>query len=41
VTGVVVVLRPHAERLASEFEPHLSVYLANGMLPRYVAQGIE
>ena len=40
MTGVVEVLRPHAQRLASEFEPHLSVYLANGMLQRYVVQGI-
>jgi phosphoribosyl-AMP cyclohydrolase len=41
VTGVVEVLRPHAQHLAPEFEAHLPMYLANGTLQHYVAQGIE
>ena len=41
VTGVVEVLQPHAQHLGSEFEAHLPVYLADGTLRRYVAQGIE
>ncbi len=41
VTGVVEVLRPHAQRLAPEFEAHLPVYLADGTLQHYIVQGIE
>jgi len=38
VTGVVKLLQPHAERLASEFEPDLPSHLADGTLQRYVEE---
>jgi phosphoribosyl-AMP cyclohydrolase len=40
VTGVVALLQPHAQRLATEFEPDLAAYLADGTLQRYIAQEI-